>query len=169
MNAPIRLTVLIVSAAAVQLGVLAHLRIAGVAADLLLVLAISAGLVSGERRGAVTGFFCGLAMDLLLHSRPFGLSALTYALVGFLTGRYQSTVVRSSRWLPVSIAVVATAAGAMGYVLFARLLSGLDLIDGGLPTTLVLMSLFSAALVLPVRALMGWAWDEPSRVSPRMR
>lgn len=165
----LRVALLIVSAAVLQLGVLAQLRINGVAGDLLMVVAISGGLVAGERRGAVTGFFAGLIADLMMPSRPLGLSALTFAIVGYLTGRYQSTVVRSSRMLPVSISVIATAGGGVGYVLFARLLSGLNLVDAELPLTLVIMSLFSAVLILPIRALMRWAWDEEVDYRARVR
>ena len=51
----------------------------------MLLLAISAGIAAGPEWGALTGFIAGIAFDLVLQT-PFGLSALSYCIVGYLVG-----------------------------------------------------------------------------------
>ena len=43
--------------------------------------------------------------------RPFGLSALTYALVAYVVGSLQDSVLRAAWWIPVATAAAASAAG----------------------------------------------------------
>ena len=115
--------------------------------------AIAAGLAAGPERGAVVGFAAGLAFDLLLQT-PFGLSALTYALVGYLVGRLQDSVLRAAWWIPVA---TAAAASAVGVILFAVLgtVVGEDLVGCGSScgSALVVAVLNRRAPPLVVRAV----------------
>ena len=72
----IRYAVVIGTAALLQYVVFSQFRIAGVSADLFLVVAIAAGIVAGSERGAVVGFVCGACLDLLVVT-PFGLGAIS--------------------------------------------------------------------------------------------
>ena len=83
-------------AAVLERGSFSQLRIDGAAADLLLLMAIAAGMVGGPDDGAVVGFFAGLLLDLLVQA-PLGLDALVYCLIGYLVGLAQGAVVRSTR------------------------------------------------------------------------
>ena len=65
------------------------LPIAGVSADLLILLAVVGGLTLGPDRGAIVGFAAGLSYDIFLQS-PLGLRALVFCLVGFVAGRWSS-------------------------------------------------------------------------------
>ena len=103
-----RLAVVLVSALVLQASILSEARIAGASIDLLLVLAVAAGLTGGADRGAIVGFVAGIGIDLLLQT-PFGLSALAYSVAGYVAGVLHGTVVRSSWWIPVLLAVVASA------------------------------------------------------------
>ena len=58
-----------------DLTVLSRLRVAGAAPDVMLLLAIAAGVVGGPQLGALMGFAAGLVLDLFLET-PLGLSAL---------------------------------------------------------------------------------------------
>ena len=49
---------------------------------------------------------------------PFGLSALTYALVAYLVGSLQDSVLRAAWWIPVA---TATAASVVGVILYGVL------------------------------------------------
>lgn len=71
----IRYVFIIATAAFLQYTLFTQFRIAGVSADLLLVVAIAAGIVAGAERGAIVGFVCGLCLDLLVVT-PFGLGAI---------------------------------------------------------------------------------------------
>ena len=49
---------------------------------------------------------------------PFGLSALTYAIVAYLVGSLQDSVLRAAWWIPVA---TATAASVVGVILYGVL------------------------------------------------
>jgi rod shape-determining protein MreD len=106
----VRLGAVLLSALVLQASVLSELRVADVSIDLLLALAIAAGLTGGPDRGAVVGFVAGLLTDLLVQT-PFGLAALSYAATGYVAGLLNEAVVRSARLLSVLIAI---GAGAFG-------------------------------------------------------
>ena len=163
MTTALRVGLVLLSAAVLQRGLFAEVRIAGVAIDVLLVVAIAAGFVAGEQAGAVTGFFSGLLLDLLHVDGPLGLWALTYAIVGFVTGRYQRTVVRSARWVPMVTAAVATVGANLLYVALAFLVDQRNLLDGELPRILLVTAVADAVLVLPALWVLRWAWrPEPA-------
>lgn len=109
-----RVSLVLILALTLQLGVAARLEVWGVQGDLLLLVAVSAGLAAGPDRGAGIGFAAGLSFDLLLQS-PFGLSALTYALVAYFAGSLQDSVLRAAWWIPV---VTAAAASSLGVILY---------------------------------------------------
>jgi rod shape-determining protein MreD len=79
----LRLSLLIVLVVIVQVSVFPHLRIAGVAPDLGLIVAIAVGVQFGPEAGALAGFAAGFGYDLFLET-PLALNALTYALAGGL-------------------------------------------------------------------------------------
>ena len=163
MSTALRLGVVLLSAAVLQRGLFAEVRIAGVAVEILLVVAIAAGFVAGEQAGAITGFFAGLLLDLLHVDGPLGLWALTYALVGFVTGRYQRTVTRSARWVPMVTAAVATIGANLAYAAFAFLVDQRNLFDGQLLRVLAVTAVANAVLVLPALRVLRWAWrPEPA-------
>ena len=85
MKVVLRVAVILFTAAVLERGLFSQLRIDGVAADVLLLVAISAGMVGGSDDGAVVGFFAGLTLDLLVQT-PLGLSALAYCVTGYVVG-----------------------------------------------------------------------------------
>ena len=78
-----------------QVAVASRLEVSGVHPDLLLLLAVTAGLTGGPARGAVVGFAAGVVADLYLHTR-FGVGALASTLTGYAAGVAGDTVVRPS-------------------------------------------------------------------------
>lgn len=160
-----RLAMVLLMAMFLQYSVLSTVRLAGVAPDLLLVVAIAGGLVAGDERGAVTGFAAGIAMDLIMPGRPFGLSVLTFTLVGFLVGRYQNSVAHRSRSAMVATAGLTSVLASGAYISLARVFDGVDLLDSRFLVVAVTVALWSMVLVLPVSAVMRWAWRQPAGVS----
>lgn len=160
-----RLATLLLMAAVVQYSVLSTIRIAGVAPDLLLVVAIAGGLVAGDQRGAIMGFASGLAMDLIMPGRPFGLSVLTFTLVGFFVGRYHNAAPSRSAPMVVITAGLASVLAVGGYITLARVFDGVDLLSARFLVVAVFTALWSMALVLPASAVMRWAWRLPAGIS----
>ncbi len=68
-----------------QLELFASIRFFGVMPELMLGAAVASGWHGGPNDGAIMGFASGFLVDLYLAS-PMGLSALSYALTGYLLG-----------------------------------------------------------------------------------
>ncbi len=114
----IRLVVVLLVAVIVQTTLASDVRVLGVAPDLLLLVAICGGLVAGSEVGCIFGFLAGLSADVFLTATPFGLSALTYCLVGFGVGVLRNNVLRDSWLLAPIVTFVATVVGVVGFVAF---------------------------------------------------
>jgi len=94
----IRLALVILVCVVLQTTLFTHLRIDGVAPDLGLVATLAVAYENGPDSGAVFGFVAGLAIDLFLTT-PLGLSALSFAITGYVVGVLQSGMVRTTPWL----------------------------------------------------------------------
>ena len=156
----LRLAVVLVVAAVLQAGVLAHLRIAGVAPDLLLVMAIAGGLVAGETRGAIGGFFAGLVIDLLTWGRPFGLAVLIYTLVGWGCGRLRATTAYESRLGDLVVAAASSVLAMTAYVVGVALFGGGGALSGSFLAVALVSAAWSALLIFPVVAVLRWVWGD---------
>lgn len=163
-----RLALVLVVALTLQTTWMADFRPFGVPGDLLLLVAIAAGLAAGPTRGAIIGFTAGIAMDLV-QLTPFGLSALTYLAVGYVVGSAHAGVLRSAPWIPVAAGFLATAVGLVFYVILGQLV-GQQFRLPGLARVVLVTSLMNAVLVTP--ALFATRWVEkaaPDRMMGSMR
>ena len=147
-----RLSLVVVVLLTVQTTWLADLRPFGETGDLLLLLAIAAGMAGGPQRGAAIGFIAGMAMDLVLLT-PFGLSSLTYLAVGYVVGMVHDGVLRSAPWIPVLVTFLASVVGVVFFVVLGQLvgqqfrvpnLPRIVLVTAGLNTVLAFPALFVA-------------------------
>ena len=152
----IRYGLLIITAAILQRGLLSQIRIDGAVPDVLLVLAVAAGIVGGTDRGATVGFSSGLALDLMITT-PFGLAAIAYLAAGMVAGVLETSLVRSARWLTIAIAAVSAVLGVVVFALFGTLLGRSDLLDRQLVSTCLVVAASTAILVLPVMRVCRWA------------
>ena len=161
----VRTSFVLVVALTFQLGIAPRLGLLGVHGDLMLLVAISAGVAAGPDRGATIAFAAGIAYDLNLQT-PFGLSALTYALIAYLVGSLQDSVLRAAWWIPVASA---TAASVVGVILYGVLgtMVGEDLVSLSLVKIALVVGLLNAlAAPLVVRA-MRWATGTTDSVRAR--
>ena len=158
----------LVGALILHQAVLPDLRLFGVAAEVLLLVAIAAGLAAGPDRGAVTGFVTGLVADLFMHT-PFGLSALVYSLTGYAVGRFAGTILRSTRWIPVMTAAVASAGGIVAFAAAGSVLDQGHVVSGPLVTVVAVVALLNGLLSLLVIPATRWALagDEPRVLAGR--
>ena len=163
-TARFRVPLVLVTCLLLHTTVLTDLRIGGVMPDLMLLVAVAAGITGGPARGAGIGFASGLALDLFLRS-PFGLSALVFTLVGYGTGVAHTGVLRPSWYLRSLAAVVGSAAGVLLYALAGTML-GEPLIDLRLIRIVIVVALANAVLAPVVVRVVGWslAGELPDRL-----
>lgn len=154
MQRAVRLGLVLLPLLTVQTTWMAELRPFGTPGDLLLLFTIAAGMASGPVRGATVGFIAGVAMDLVLLT-PFGLSSLAYLAVGYAVGTIHDGVLRSAPWIPVVVALVATALGIIFFVMLGQLV-GQQFRLPELPRVVVVTSVINAVLIFPAVAVTRW-------------
>lgn len=152
-----RLPVLLVLALILHTTVLAEIRIAGVMPDIMLLVAVAAGMEAGPSYGAVMGFAAGMLADLLLPT-PLGLSALVFTLTGYAVGVTQAGLLRSTWWFPVAVAFAASSAGAGLFALVGAMIGETNLVNGHLPTVMIVVGIMNALLALPFLRFVRWAF-----------
>ncbi len=162
----VRWAALLGTAFVLQVAFLGDLRIFGVHPDLMLLVAVAAGLIGGPSRGATVGFVVGLLVDLLLPGR-LGTSALAYSLVGFGIGVAGESLMRSARWILVGLVMAGSAAGVVLYAGLAHLLGAGSLGDPRLLQIVVIVAVFNGLVCLPVLYLAQWAEDAGPATSYR--
>lgn len=161
----IRVALVIASAAMLQRGLFSQVTIAGVQGDILLLLAIAGGVALGPDRGAIIGFIAGLTFDLFLYS-PLGLRALVFCLVGYVAGRYQSSVTRSSRARMMLTVFIASVAATTAMSLVGWVLGQGNMLSSRLPVIVLVISVINALLSPLAVAALRWAWEQPRDQAP---
>jgi rod shape-determining protein MreD len=159
-----RLPLLLVVALVLHMTLFAQLRIFGVMPDLMLLIAIAAGLAGGPTYGAVMGFVAGMLSDVLLPT-PMGLSALVFTFVGYIVGVTKGGLLKAAWWFPVLVASVASAAGVALFALAGSTLGQPNLLNAHLVAVIVVVSIVNGILIMPVLRAMHWALARlPARV-----
>ncbi len=150
-----RTSLLLVLALTFQVVIASRIEVFGVRGDLMLLVAVAAGLVAGPDRGAIVGFAAGLSFDLLLQT-PMGLRALTYCLVAFVAGSLQDAVLRAAWWIPVSTAAAASSLGVILYGVFGSVV-GEDLLVLSLLRIALVVGVFNTIAAPAVLRVVRWA------------
>ena len=164
----IRYVVIIGTAAFLQYTLFSQFRIAGVSADLFLVVAIAAGIVAGSERGAAIGFICGICLDLLIVT-PFGLGAISGLAAGLVAGLLEGATIHSARWLTAAIAFISSGVGVLAFAVAGALLGRPDLLSLRVLTVMVVVGASSALLVFPAVRVCRWADPEVGRMRAAVR
>lgn len=142
-----------------QTTLFADLRIGGVAPEIVLAVAAIAGFVAGPNRGAIAGFWMGLAYDLILDT-PIGLAALTFCLVAYAAGFAGEVAFRPNWWFASGACAVASAGGVVMLFIVSTLV-GKDLVTGSLLRLIVGVALFNALLAPAIMAVVRWSYGRP--------
>lgn len=161
MKVTFRVALIVTSAAVLQVGLFSQLPIFGVRGMVLLLLAITGGMVLGPDRGAILGFVAGLVFDLLPVTTPLGLCALVFCLCGFVAGRFQSSVTRSSRLRLMANVGVGTAMGYGLLVVVGWVLGQHNMLSDRLAIIVLVVSAINALLAPLAMRAIRWAWDQP--------
>lgn len=154
-----RLLLVIVVALVVQAAVLDDITLLGAHPDVLVLLAAAAGMARGPGRGAIGGFIAGIAADLVLNTH-FGLSALTFTLVGFGTGLVRPTLAaRDSDASQVVACIGAAAAGTILYAIIGTISGTHGLVGAATAEAVLSVTLGAVVLAYPALRLMRWAFS----------
>lgn len=150
---------MVLVALVLQISLVVDLRVAGWIGDLMLVVVVAAGLTGGPDRGASYGFAAGLVYDLVLDT-PFGLSSLTYALVGYAVGVAGAALVRTGGWWPLAIGAAAGLVQATLYTALGNLI-GVAYPFGDLVGIGAVLAVWTAVLVVPAMRALWWVHGFP--------
>lgn len=162
MTAWMRVAVVAVTIVLLQLSLFDGLRIAGVAPEIVLGLAVAAGITGGSSNGAIVGFTSGLLLDLFLAT-PFGLSALSYCIVGFFAGMLANSVSETSWVAAAPIVAIGTAVGLCLFVLFGEILGQPNFYTPELPRIVGICATVALLVGGPLTKLMRWVWGSTRR------
>lgn len=153
----VRVPILVVAVLVVHVAVLARVSPAGVRPDVLVLLAVTAGLTGGPERGAAIGFAAGLLGDLFVET-PLGLSALTFAVVGFVVGVMQGNLLRATWWIAPVTAFVASATAVGLYAVMAAMIGLARFLHPELAVVALVVGVVNAALAVPTARVTTWAF-----------
>ncbi|MBO4415019.1 MAG: rod shape-determining protein MreD [Lachnospiraceae bacterium] len=106
-----------------QTSVFTSFMLAGVVPDLLLIPVVAVAFTRGSNKGMVTGFICGLLIDIT-YSSFIGLFALMYMFIGFLTGFAHKIYDENDYTIPVILISVSELVYNLLYYVFFYFLKG---------------------------------------------
>jgi rod shape-determining protein MreD len=152
----VRVPLVTVVALAVQLSLFTDMRPFDAIADVMLLLVLAGGMVAGPRDGALSGFFIGFLYDLMLRT-PFGLSALSYALVGYAAGYLQAVVSSAPWWTGMLIMGAASAVSVFVYATIGTVFGLRDAINIHLVTVMLVVGAVNMLLAIPALWIQRWA------------
>jgi rod shape-determining protein MreD len=153
-----RTLLVLVALLALQLTVALDLRIGGAHPNLMLGFALAAGLAGGTQRGAIVGFFSGLALDLFLPT-PFGLSALVGTAVGAGAGQLVAAGVDRTTWFFVpGVAFFGSAIGVIMFAVLGTVLGQPDMLTVGLGAAVGVVALVNGGLGRLLVRICNWAF-----------
>ena len=72
----------------------------GVTPNLLIIFTVSTGFIKGDKPGLLSGFFCGLLVDIFFGSY-IGFFALIYMYIGFLVGKLHDIFFTQNLAIPI--------------------------------------------------------------------
>ena len=152
-----RSALFLLTALVLHMALFSDLRVLGVAPEIPLAIAVTAGLAGGPERGAVAGFAIGLGIDLYLPTL-FGLSALIYTVWGYSVGLLEERIFRSAWWINVLVTAAATAGGLLVYAVLGELLGETNLYTDRLYVVMGVAAVYNLVLSLPLLGLWRWSW-----------
>lgn len=163
----VRLAIVCVVAAIVEICFVSQVELFGVSADLTPLVVAAVGLLCGALPGAVAGFGLGLFLDLVLF-QTLGATSLVLLTVGFAVGRLRETRDPQGALVPMIAGAGATVVALVGYALLQFLL-GLEatvswlLLRETITTVLVNALLAGPTFAVVRRLLVGVLPEDPRR------
>lgn len=129
----------------------------GAEVDLLLVVAVCAGLLAGREQGVAVGFFAGLLQDLL-SGFLFGYHMLTRMLCGFACGLMEKQIFKENFFVPMVAAAASTVLVQLLYWLSAHLVGEHVAFSQSMLVNLLLSAVCNGVLAWPIYELFRWLY-----------
>jgi rod shape-determining protein MreD len=152
-----RWSVIVVTAVILQVGLVPQFQLLGVTFDLMLLVAMCAGVVGGPERGAIVGFWCGLLMDLARGTGALGLTALAYTITAAAVGALMIQVLQMRRLLAMAVVATGSAAGTLLFAVEGELFGEHTLSTPHLWTIIAVVALVNGLLAPLVLRPCRWA------------
>jgi len=153
----VRLAAVMFVAFLLQVTLFVEVHPFGVAPELPLLVALHCGRAGGAERGATAGFFMGLLYDVQNPS-PFGLWALTCAVMAYLMGNLSENLHRPTGLVAAVSTGVASAIGVAGFALAAAILGQPGYATPELPRIALLVGLCNLLLSPFVGRVIRWCY-----------
>lgn len=163
-----RLALLGLVAVVLQVSAVSQLTVFGTSADIVPLVVAFAGLLTGGVSGAIFGFVAGLFVDTALVG-TLGLTSLVYVAIGYGAGRLSERADPQATFLPLGIGAAASALAAFGLAFMQFLLGAEAAVSFELIRQLVVATLVSTLLALPVYALVRRGLTPALPDDPRRR
>ncbi|HEX2698681.1 MAG TPA: rod shape-determining protein MreD [Acidimicrobiales bacterium] len=158
MTSRLRLAIVLLLALTLHQSLFVTLRVDDAHPQVMLLVAVAGGLLAGAERGALIGFAAGLLADLFVQT-PLGLSALTFALVGFVVGSLQTGIVHTAWWIAPVTALLASFSGILLYGVLGAIIGQSHFVSPRLVIVAAGVGAMNAALAVPIVRAMAWALD----------
>jgi len=152
----LRWTLVVATTLVIQVAVMPSFTVFGVVPNLMVMLAACAGLSGGAQRGAVVGFWIGLAFDAP-RPVPLGVSALAFTFVAFGAGTFQVAVLQAGRAISMVLVGLSSAVGVLVYALVGEVFNQDSLAHPRLGAIVVVEAIVAAALSRVGLKVAGWA------------
>jgi rod shape-determining protein MreD len=152
----LRIALVIVLAAVVQLAFFSNLSVLGAIPDVLPVIAVSLGLLGGGVVGAVCGFALGLLVDSLML-QTLGVSSLVLLTVGYLAGRWRENFEITSALIPPLLTGGLTLLGAFMFAALQLMLGVESPVSLLVLREILVKGLLAALLAVPLYPLVRLA------------
>ena len=149
----LRVTLLVVLAVIVPETVVSQISIFGVTADLIPLIVMSIGLLTGSLPGAIVGFFAGLLVDTVLV-QTLGVTSLLEITVGYWAGRLRELRDPSHGLVPLAVGAAATLVSGFGMAIIQFLLGVDSPVSWLLLQQIIITTLVNTIIALPVYAVV---------------
>jgi rod shape-determining protein MreD len=148
-GAVLRVGVLLLLAAVLQLSALSQIDIFGGHADVVVLVVAAVAYYGGSVPGSATGFAAGFLVDLLAGA-TMGASSLVLTAVGYGVGRYREVRDPSHSLLPIAVGAAATAGWVTAFAAVSLMLDIGARVSPLVIRDMIVTILLGALLALPV-------------------
>lgn len=158
----VRLVLVVVTLVVLQTTVFPHLRIFDAVPMLCLVATSVMAFEEGPQSGAAFGFASGLAIDLFLAS-PAGLSALSFAVTGYVLGVFQGGFVRDTRMIAPILGGAAGLIGGTIFVVVGGVVGEAGFFSVTSARIVIVSAIYDGIVAFLVFPFLHWANQDPDR------
>lgn len=159
----VRLVLLVVTLVVLESTVFRHLRIFDAIPSLALIATVAIAYEEGPQTGAIFGFTSGLLTDMLLSDTPVGLSALSFALTGYLLGVLQGGLVREVRGISPLLAIAGGLVGGTIFLVVGGIAGSDDFFALTQVRIVIVAAIYDGAIAPAVFWFARWANHDPDR------